>query len=111
GPLSLGCSPIAGRLAQFANVRTCPKIARKSHPRNSGNSGSSRLRPCTTSLLHPFIPQPLGTSAGGTKKYACQNFQNFQPFLEENDVDWKIWKIYMHFSRGKRLFSSGKTFL
>src|SRR5690606_11475507 len=37
--------------------------------------------------------------------------QNFQPFLEENDVDWKIWKIYMRFSRGKRLFSTSQTFL
>jgi len=65
--------------------------------------------------VHHFTPspvhaQPLDTSAGGTKKYACQNFQNFHPFPEENDVNWKIWKIYMRFSRGKRLFSKGKSF-
>src|SRR5690606_19464108 len=48
----------------------------------------------STSPVHHFTPaplhaQPLDTSAGGKKKYACQNFQIFQQFLEENERAWK----------------------
>src|SRR5690606_30663809 len=72
-----------------------------------------RLLPQTTNHRSP-IPYLLRCPPPWLHVSAVQLprliFQNFHPFLEENEPDWKIWKIYMRFSRGKRLFSNGKSF-